>query len=145
MQQEAGKPGRFQDCSDLAIGACVEVHRVLGPGLLESAYEQCLAYELGQRGLRFERQKEVPVTYKDLDLDCGYRVDFIVQRELIVELKVVERLLPVHSAQLLTYLKLTRIPAGLLVNFYTDAIKQGLRRLTLAAPNLPAFPASCEP
>ena len=136
---------RFGDCSEQIIGACVEVHRELGPGLLESAYGQCLAYELELRKLRFERQLRVPVHYKGVALKCDYRVDFLVERELIVEIKAVERLLPVHEAQVITYLKLLRVPAGLLVNFHSATIKQGLRRLTpnppqRSAPRTPPFP-----
>ncbi len=138
MQQEGRKAGRFEDCSQQVIGACIEVHRALGPGLLESAYEQCLAHELGLRGLDFDRQRPVPVEYKGIQLACGYRLDFLVEHALVVEVKAVERLLPVHEAQLLTYLRLTGLPAGLLVNFHTDTIKRGLRRLTLKSP----FPPS---
>ena len=139
MEQEAGKNGRFGDCSRRVIGACIEVHRWLGPGLLESAYEGCLAQELTLRQLSFERQKELRVAYKSIELDCAYRLDFVVQGELIVAIKAVERLLPIHEAQLITYLKLTGLRAGLLVNFHAEAIRRGLRRLTLKPPHLPAF------
>jgi GxxExxY protein len=138
MQQEGEKAGRFGDCSELVIGACIEVHRVVGPGLLESAYGECLAREMGLRGLRFERQKRLPVSYKGLLLECTYRLDFVVEHQLILEIKAVERLLPVHEAQLITYLRLSRIPAGLLVNFHTGAIRRGLRRLTLTPPTFPS-------
>lgn len=131
MEQEGKKVGRFGDCSEQVIGACIEVHRELGPGLLESAYEHCLAYELLQRRLVFEQQLEVPVRYKSVALECGYRVDFLVEGSLVIEVKAVERLLPVHAAQVITYLKLLRVPAGLLVNFHASALKRGLRRLTL--------------
>jgi len=144
MSQEAGKTGRFDDGSEQVIGACLEVHRHLGPGLLESAYEQCLAHELSLRGLPFERQRPVPVVYKGARLDCGYRLDSVLGERLIVEIKAVERLLPVHQAQVLTYLKLTRLPAALLVNFNAVALKSGLRRLTLKQDLLfPPFPPSC--
>jgi GxxExxY protein len=126
------------------IGACIEVHRVLGPGLLESAYEACLAHELTLRGLSFERQKMLPVSYKGVQLECGYRMDFVVRNELVVEVKAVERLLPVHEAQLISYLRLTRLPAGLLVNFHAPTVRRGLRRLTLEPSNLPALPSSCK-
>ena len=109
----------------------MEVHRCLGPGLLESAYEQCLAHEFDLRLLSAERQVHLPVRHKNVEIDCGYRLDFIIEAELIVEIKAVERLLPVHEAQLLTYLKLTGLPAGLLVNFHTETLRHGLRRLTL--------------
>ncbi len=127
MQCEAGR--RFGDCSGRVIGACIEVHQALGPGLLESAYEHCLARELEIAGLRFTRQRVVPVSYKGVELECGYRLDFVVEDELVLEIKAVEQLLPVHDAQLITYLKLTGVPAGLLVNFHAETIKQGLRRL----------------
>jgi GxxExxY protein len=136
-QTDAG-PGRFGDCSEQVIGACIEVHRVLGPGLLESAYEACLAHELTLRGLSFERQQSLPVSYKGVRLECGYRMDFVVHAELVVELKAVERLLPVHEAQLISYLRLTRLPAGLLVNFHAETIRRGLRRLTLKHPSRPS-------
>ena len=112
----------------------------LGPGLLESTYELCLCQELRLRGVTFERQREVPVWYKGLRLDCGYRLDLLVGRETVVEVKAVERLLPVHEAQVLTYLKLTGLPTALLVNFNVPILKAGLRRLTYKGPSkLPAF------
>ncbi len=138
MEQEDGKAGRFGDCSPTVIGACIEVHRYLGPGLLESAYQECVAQELAIRGLRFERERVVPLTYKGVTLDCGYRLDFLVERELILEVKCVELLLPIHEAQLLTYLRLTGIRAGLLANFREVVVRNGLRRLTLS----PCFPSS---
>ena len=142
MQQEGGKAGSFLDCSERVIGACIEVHRHLGPGLLESAYERCLAIELVQLGLRYERQRPVAINYKGLVLDRGYRLDLVVEDELIVEIKATERLLPLHEAQVLTYLRLTGIRAGLLVNFGAETLRSGLRRLTNKEP-LPAFPPSC--
>ncbi|MCC6876699.1 MAG: GxxExxY protein [Sandaracinaceae bacterium] len=112
------------------LAACIEVHRHLGPGLLESAYERCLAHELGLRGIRFLRQREVPVRYKEVVLGCGYRVDFDVEGLALLEIKAVERLLPVHEAQVLTYLRLLGRPVGLLVNFHVPAIRQSaIRRL----------------
>src|SRR5438270_4841755 len=107
------------------IGAAIEVHRVLGPGLLESAYEECLCRELGLRALPFKRQVDLPVEYKGVKLDCGYRIDLVVSNAVVVELKCVERLLPVHDAQLITYLKLTGIQVGLLFNFYTEVLTRG--------------------
>lgn len=107
MEQEDEKAGRFGDCSAAVIGACIEVHRHLGPGLLESAYEHCLAYELAALGLRFDRQCAVPLEYKGTTLDCGYRLDLVIEEALIIEVKCVDRLLPIHQAQLLTYLRLT--------------------------------------
>jgi len=135
MAQEDGKGGRFSDCSSAVIGACIEVHRNLGPGLLESAYERCLCQELALRGLQFERQRLLPINYKGLELDCGYRLDLVVERELIVELKAVEQLLPIHEAQAITYLKLTKLPAALLVNFNVTTLKHGVRRLSRDRPN----------
>ena len=119
----------LNELSRKVIGLCIEIHRGLGPGLLESAYEECLAYELSQAGLQFERQKPLPVVYKEVHLDCGYRLDLIVQNALIVELKSVSELTPLHQAQLLTYLKLARLPLGLLINFNVPALKQGVKRV----------------
>jgi GxxExxY protein len=113
------------------IGAAIEVHRALGPGLLESAYEECLCHELHLRGLGFERQVALPVSYKGLQLDCGYKIDLIVEREIILELKALEAILPVHEAQLLTYLKLAGKHVGLLINFNTPVLTRGIRRLVL--------------
>ena len=120
---------RLNDLSNRVIGLCIEVHRELGPGLLESAYEEALAYELNQAGLRFERQRDMPLNYKGVKLDCGYRLDLIIQDELIIELKAVDELRPVHHAQLLTYLKLERRSLGLLLNFNTPVLKNGIKRV----------------
>ena len=111
------------------IGAAIEVHRALGPGLLESTYEACLAYELMERGLKVERQKTLPVKYRGVHLDCGYRIDLLVENLVIVELKVVERLEAIHEAQLLSYLKLSGTPIGLLLNFNVIQLRRGIRRL----------------
>ena len=113
------------------IGAAIEVHRHLGPGLLESAYETCLAYELGQLGLRVERQKALPLVYKDIHLDQGYRLDLLVEQKVIVELKVVEQITPVHEAQLLSYLKFSGCEIGLLINFNVKLLKNGIRRFIM--------------
>ena len=113
------------------IGYAIEVHKHLGPGLLESAYEECLAHELSINGVEFHRQVPIPVTYKGLNLDCGYRIDIIVEGSLILELKSVERILPIHEAQLLTYMKLSQISVGLLINFNVPLIRDGLKRLVL--------------
>jgi GxxExxY protein len=112
------------------IGFAIEVHRHLGPGLLESAYEECLCYELSQSGFSLARQVPLPVVYKSVRLDCGYRLDVVVEKRVIVELKSVERLMPVHEAQVITYLKLSGIPTGLLLNFNTPVLRDGIRRLT---------------
>ncbi len=113
------------------IGAAIEVHRKLGPGLLESAYEQCLCHELHLRGLSFECQVALPVLYKGLRLDCGYKIDLIVEQQVVVELKAIEKLLPVHEAQLLTYLKISGKHVGLLVNFNSSLLTQGIIRRVL--------------
>ena len=119
------------DLTEQIIGAAIDVHRVLGPGLLESAYEQCFCYELGLRGLTFERQVELPLFYKDITVSCGYPVDVIVEHAVILELKAVERILAVHEAQLLTYLRLSGIRVGLLLNFNANVMKQGIVRRVL--------------
>ncbi|MFQ6101512.1 MAG: GxxExxY protein [Anaerolineae bacterium] len=113
------------------IGAAIEVHRALGPGLLESAYQACLAQELSLRGLPFEREMPLPIDYKGLQLDCGYRLDFLVAGKVVVELKAVERIHPIHEAQLLTYLKLTGCRVGLLINFNVPVLKNGIKRMVL--------------
>jgi GxxExxY protein len=113
------------------IGAAIEVHRNLGPGLLESAYEECLCHELHLRGLDCKRQVPLPLLYKGLKLSCGYKIDLIVQEEVVLELKAVERLLPIHEAQLLTYLKLTGKSVGLLINFNVPLLTQGIIRRVL--------------
>lgn len=115
--------------SNMVIGAAIEVHRLLGPGLLESAYQQCLAWELQQQNLTVEQQVVIPLKYKQLQVENGYRVDMLVEGELIVELKSVDALLPVHSAQLLTYLKLTGFRLGLLLNFKVDVMRKGIKRV----------------
>lgn len=113
------------------IGAAIEVHKVLGPGLLESAYAECLARELALRGIPFEREKPLPVVYKDVKLECGYRVDLLVDGRVIVELKAVEALAPIHEAIVLTYLRLSGCKIGLLINFHTQVLKDGIKRLVL--------------
>ncbi len=113
------------------IGAAIEVHRALGPGLLESAYEECLCHELRLGGFAFVRQQPLPVIYKGVHLDCGYRLDIVVDGRVIVELKTADRLLPIHEAQILTYLRLAGIHTGLLLNFNVPALRQGLKRMVL--------------
>ncbi|MEI6211955.1 MAG: GxxExxY protein [bacterium] len=119
----------FDALSNRVIGCAIEVHRLLGPGLLESAYEQCLAYELGLAGIGFKLQHALPVKYKGLRLDCGYRVDVLVQDALILELKSVNSILGVHQSQLITYMKLAGIKTGLLINFNVSQLKSGIKRL----------------
>lgn len=113
------------------IGSAMEVHRALGPGLLESSYEVCLTHELNSMGLRFEHQKSLPISYKGIQLDCGYRLDIVVENTVVVELKSVETLLPIHHAQLLTYLKLSDYKVGLLINFNVKLLKDGIKRILL--------------
>jgi GxxExxY protein len=120
--------------TETVIGAAISVHKELGPGLLESAYEACLAYELAQRGLSVERQKPLPVTYRGVKLECGYRIDLLVDRTVIVEVKTVEELAPIHEAQLLSYLKLSGCKVGLLINFNVKRLTDGLRRLVNNLP-----------
>ena len=125
---------KFQDINDLTgavIGAAIEVHKVIGPGLLESTYEVCLCHELELRKIPFEKQKNLLVEYKGVRLDCGYRLDIIIAGKLIVELKACDRLLPIHDAQLLTYLKLTGLKVGLLINFNVPVLKEGIKRFVL--------------
>ena len=112
------------------IGAAIEVHRTLGPGLLESAYEECLCRELEIREVVFERQKELPIQYKGAKLDCGYRLDIVVANTVILELKACEKLEPIHEAQLLTYLKLTGLKVGLLINFNVPVLTNGIKRIS---------------
>jgi GxxExxY protein len=111
------------------IGLAIDVHKALGPGLLESAYEECLCFELAEAGLLFKRQMELPIVYKSVALDCGYRLDVVVEQKVILEIKAVESMLPIHKAQLLTYMKLSGLGTGLLMNFNSIVLKDGLRRL----------------
>jgi GxxExxY protein len=122
---------RDTELTGKVIGLALEVHKELGPGLLESAYEKCLAYELTYHGIQHELQKPLPLRYKKVDIDCGYRLDFLVEGNLIVELKSVESLKKIHEAQLLTYMKLAEIPLGLLINFNTGLLKNGIKRFVL--------------
>jgi len=122
---------KFDDLSNKIIGCAIEVHRELGPGLLESTYEQCLAYELSQAQIPFKLQVELPVEYKEIRLDCGYRIDLLVNDRLIVELKSVDQMLAIHEAQILTYMKLACVRVGLLINFNVDVLRKGVRRFVL--------------
>jgi GxxExxY protein len=114
--------------TEAIIGAAIAVHRELGPGLLESAYEACLEFELKDRGHQVERQKELPVVYRGLKVDCGYRLDLLVENAVILELKAMESLLPIHEAQLISYLKLSCKKVGLLINFNVTQLTKGIRR-----------------
>jgi GxxExxY protein len=126
---------KLDEISGRIIGAAIEVHRHLGPGLLESAYQSCLAFELKQLGLKVEEQKSLPVVYKQVKLDCGYRLDFMVEDESIVEIKAIELLLPIHGAQLLSYLRLAKKRVGLLINFHVPVLKNGLKRIVNEFPD----------
>jgi len=121
----------FDELSKRAIGCALEVHRTLGPGLLESAYQQCLAYELGRAGIPFVMELPVPVNYKGVKLDCGYKLDFVIDGQLVLELKSVEKLLPIHEAQVLTYMRLSGMSVGLLLNFNVVRLKDGIKRMVL--------------
>lgn len=132
MMEPRSEPGsaiELNHITDVIIGAGVEVHRLLGPGLLESAYEACLSRELSLRGVPFECQVPLPISYKGVELDCGYRLDMVVAKRVVVELKAVDALSPIHEAQLLSYLRLGRFNVGLLLNFNVPVLKQGIKRL----------------
>jgi len=122
---------KFDELSNKIIGCAIDVHRELGPGLLESTYEQCLAYELSRAKIPFKLQVELPVQYKAIRLDCGYRIDVFIDDRVIVELKSVDQLLKIHEAQVLTYMKLARVGVGLLINFNVDVLRKGVRRFVL--------------
>jgi len=111
------------------IGCAIEVHKAIGPGLLESAYEECLCYELSQNGLNFERQVPLPVVYKGVKLDCGYKLDIIVENIVIIELKAVDRIIAIHEAQLLSYLRMLDLRVGLILNFHSSVLKEGIKRI----------------
>ena len=119
------------ELTDRLIAAAIEVHRRLGPGLLESAYEECYCHELSLQNTPYERQKALPLEYKGIKLDCGYRIDIVADNRVVIECKCVEKIPPVHEAQLLTYLKLSGLKVGLIINFHTARIKDGIKRLVL--------------
>lgn len=121
----------LEEKTERILAACIEVHRRMGPGLLESAYEQCLCHELTLRDIPIRRQLDQPLTYKEIRLDCGYRIDLQIWDEVVVELKAVEKLLPIHEAQMLTYLKLSGKRVGLLINFNVPVLKDGIVRRVL--------------
>ena len=122
----------FDQLSNKVIGCAIEVHRELGSGLFESAYEQCLAAELSRSRIPFQVQADLPVSYKGTRLDCGYRIDLLVDKQLILELKSVEQLLKIHEAQILTYMKLAKVNVGLLINFNVPILKKGIKRFLLS-------------
>ena len=121
----------FDELSKRVIGCAIEVHKNLGPGLLETAYERCLSNELTAKGIRHETQKELPIDYKGVRIDSGYRIDLIIENSIIVELKSVDKILPIYEAQLLTYMKLAGIKVGLLINFNVTKLKDGIKRFVL--------------
>ena len=123
--------GKHADLTTRIIGAAIEVHRHLGPGLLESAYEECLCFELSERNLVIVRQVPLPVVYKSVRLDCGYRMDVVVEGAVVLELKCVDTVMPVHKAQLLTYLRLSGLRVGLILNFHAETMRAGITRLIL--------------
>lgn len=126
---------RLDQLTRRIIGAAIEVHKTLGPGLLESAYEACLAFELRELGYKVEQQKPLPVIYKQVRLDCGYRLDLVVEDVVIIEVKAIEKLAPIHDAQLLSYLKLSGKRVGLLMNFHVRVLKDGLKRIVNEFPD----------
>ena len=125
---------QVDEITDVVIGAAIKVHKALGPGLLETAYEACLVFELRGLGRTIETEKRVPVVYGPVRIDCGYKIDILVDDLVVVEVKSVRELAPIHTAQILTYLKITGSPAGLLLNFNVPVLKQGIRRLLNASP-----------
>jgi len=122
---------KANEITEQIIGAAIEVHRVLGPGLLESTYEECVCHELKLRGLSFERQRPLPVEYKGINLECGYRLDLLVENAVVVEIKAISAIEPIHEAQLLTYLRVGGWKVGLLINFNVPVLKNGIRRRVL--------------
>ena len=129
MSAASAQADQLNAITEQIIGAAMDVHRIIGPGLLESAYEVCLAFELRSRGFRVEQQKSIPVIYKEVKLDCGYRLDIVVNDRVIVEVKAIDRLTAVHDAQLLSYLRLMNCRVGLLLNFHCTMLKHGIRRI----------------
>jgi len=129
MNRRGAEAQSLNEISEKIIGCAIEIHRAVGPGLLESAYEECMCHELGEAGLRYARQVELPLIYKSVRLNCGYRMDLVVEDAVVIELKTVDRLQPVHDAQLLTYLKLAGYSVGLLINFNVPLLKSGIKRI----------------
>lgn len=138
---EEGAEGALNAISGAIIGASIEVHKALGPGLLESAYQECLERELVERGHHVERQRFFPIVYKGSEISRWFRLDMVVDERVLVEVKAVKCLLPVHESQILSYLRLARLPLGLLINFHRATLKAGLRRFRLSAPSLPSVPS----
>jgi GxxExxY protein len=128
---ESTEEGLHRELTEAIISAAITVHRELGPGLLESVYEKCLAFELADRGLSIATQKEIPVRYKNLTFDCSFRADLIVENKVLLELKSIDQLTAIHTSQVITYLKLTGLRTALLINFNVPALKTGLKRISL--------------
>ena len=128
---ESTEEGLHRELTEAIIGAAITVHRELGPGLLESVYEKCLAFELADRGFSVSTQKEIPVRYKNLTFDCSFRADLIVENIVLLELKSIDQLTPIHTSQVITYLKLTGLKTALLINFNVPTLKTGLKRISL--------------
>ena len=143
MNRRDAETQRANEITEKVIGCAIEVHRHLGPGLLESAYEECTCHEITESGLRVQRQILLPVIYKGVCLDCGYRMDAVIENLVVVEFKTVEKLLPVHDAQLLSYLKLSGLSVGLLINFHVPVLEDGLRRIVNHFGELSASPRLC--
>ena len=136
MNQEEG----LNKITETIIGAAIDVHRALGPGLLESAYEACMVYDLIQVGMKVEQQKPLPVVYRGVKLECGYRLDLMIENEVVVEIKSIDKLLPIHKAQLMSYLKLADCKVGLLINFNVELLKDGIQRVVNNFPDSPHPP-----
>jgi GxxExxY protein len=143
MHRRDAESQRTNEITKRVIGFAIDVHRTLGPGLLESAYEECLCYELSQAHLLFHRQVALPVIYKGVRLDCGYRMDLVVEDLVVVEIKAIDCLSPIHEAQLLTYLKLSEKSVGLLINFNVPVLKEGLKRIVNHFPDSSASLRLC--
>ena len=126
---------RLNKITETIIGVAINIHRALGPGLLESAYDACMVYDLIQVGMTVEQQKQLPVVYRGVKLECGYRLDLLIENEVIVEIKSVEKLLPIHKAQLMSYLKLADCKVGLLINFNVELLKDGIQRVVINFPD----------
>ena len=126
---------KLNKITETIISGAINVHRTLGPGLLESAYEACMVYELAQAGLKVEQQKPLPIVYREVKLECGYRLDLMIENEVIIEIKSIEKLMPIHQAQLLSYLKLSECKVGLLINFNVKVLKDGIKRVVNNFPD----------
>jgi GxxExxY protein len=143
MNRRDAETQSFKEITERVIGACIDIHRQLGPGLLESACEKCLCCELSMLGIRFKRQKSLPVKYKTVNPDGGCRLDLMVEDRIIIELKAAENLLPIHEAQMLAYLKLSGLTLGLLINFNVPMLKNGIRRAANHFVDSSASPRLC--